>query len=217
MAGVFITFEGGEGVGKSSLITALQSWLIAIGKDVVLTREPGGTPLATRIRELFVSPPTGEKLTPESEFCLVSASRAQHVAHVVLPALASNKIVLCDRFADSSRVYQGEIGGLSPEVMEPVIKFTTFGREPDLTILLDCDVDVALGRLQKRAEAKGETSRFDQAGKVFHERLRIGYAKLQKQFAYRMHVINAAQEPSAVLAAAKKLIAEKVGVDGVSG
>jgi len=212
VAGVFITFEGGEGVGKSSLITAIQSWLTATGRDVVLTREPGGTPLATRIRELFVSPPANEKLTVESEFCLVSAARAQHVSHVILPALASNKIVLCDRFADSSRVYQGEIGGISSEIMEQIIGFTTFGREPDLTILLDCDVDVAMKRLQKRANAKGEASRFDQAGRSFHERLRAGYGRLQKRFAHRIHVINAAQEPEAVLASAKKLIAERLGI-----
>ncbi len=191
--GRFISVEGGEGVGKSYFIQALRKELDAhLGYAVRVTREPGGTPIAEKIREIFISPPQGEALDIRTEFLLISASRAQHVKEIIFPSINSGHWVLCDRFIDSSRVYQGMIGGLRDDALEQVASFSAQGLEPDVTFLLDCDVETALARIQKRAKELGATAnRFDCEQKEFHEKVRAGFLTLTKKFPERFFILNA--------------------------
>lgn len=199
--GFFISVEGGEGVGKSSFCHGLVQALTAEGRKVVQTREPGGTSVAQRIRDIFVNPPSGEVLQREAELCLVSAARAQHVTHVIAPALERGDWVLCDRFADSTRAYQGWLAGMPQDMIESVIALTTYEIEPDLTFLLDCDVDIALKRLRLRQEAdrKGEVSRYDAAHRGEHERLRGAYLRVAAQFPQRFVCLDAGKAPEAIV------------------
>ncbi len=191
--GRFITIEGGEGVGKSSFSRALVDSLRSQGQDVVQTREPGGTPVADQIRSIFVSPPNDELLTPGAELCLVSAARAQHVEHVVRPALQRGAWVVCDRYADSTRVYQGLLGRVPTETLEAVIRFTTGELMPDLTFVLDCDVSISLARLKRRlpGQDQSDVSRFDLATVQTHERLRQAFQLLAELYPQRVMLIDA--------------------------
>ena len=197
----FITLEGGEGVGKSTLASGLARWLEMRGVMTLLTREPGGTPIADEIRRVFKAPPPGDDITPEAEALLVSAARAQHVAKVIRPALTSGTWVLCDRFADSTRVYQGLFGGVGINEIERLIKFSTGGLEPDLTFLLDCDVSITAGRIGVRGvDSKGDdTARYDQAGQQVHDRLRQAFRKLAGFYPARFYILDASLSPEKVL------------------
>jgi len=197
----FITLEGGEGVGKSTLASGLVRWLDTRGVQILQTREPGGTPIADEIRRVFKSPPAGEDITPETEALLVSAARAQHVAKVIKPALTSGQWVLCDRFADSTRVYQGLFGGVGINEVERLIKFSTGGLEPDLTFLLDCDVTITAGRIGARgADPKGDdVVRYDQAGHQVLDRLRQAFRKLAGFYPARFYILDASLPPEKVL------------------
>lgn len=197
----FITLEGGEGVGKSTLMRGLRSWLESRGIEVVQTREPGGTPLADEVRRIFKAPPADDEITSETEALLVSASRAQHVAKVIQPALRAHKWVLCDRFADSTRVYQGLFGGVPLNELEWLIKFSTAGIEPDLTFLLDCDVSLSASRIGGRGSDMNDddTARYDQAGHQVHERLRQGFRKVAGFFPGRFFILDASRPPEDVL------------------
>lgn len=164
--GRFVAFEGGEACGKST-----QAARLAARLDAVLTREPGGTPLGERVRELFLDPATGA-VEARAEALLVAAARAQHVAVVIEPALASGRHVVTDRFTGSSLAYQGHGRGLDVEEVRALSRFATGGLAPDVTVLLDVPADVAAarrGRAPDRLEAEGD---------AFHERVRAGYASL---------------------------------------
>ncbi|WP_086607578.1 dTMP kinase [Erythrobacter donghaensis] len=151
-AGRFIAFEGGEGAGKSTQARLLAEALRARGLSVVVTREPGGTPGAEAIRALLLSPP-GEGWPPEAEALLFAAARADHVAHLIRPALARGKWVICDRFVDSSRAYQGGAGGLGDAAITALHAFGSGGLRPDRVILLEGDEAALAGRLVARGEA----------------------------------------------------------------
>ena len=215
--GRFITVEGGEGVGKSHFVEALAQHLRGVGRSVVATREPGGTPTADKIREIFARPASGDPLRMEAEALLVSAARAQHVGQLILPALREGTYVLCDRFADSTRVYQGKIGAIPRYDLERLIAFSTGGLEPDLTFLLDCDVDISLGRLADRSSARRSTpqndamevGRYDKAKRSFHERLRFAYHELAQEYPDRIVIIDAAAKPEAVAAKAVAVLIER--------
>jgi len=216
--GRFITVEGGEGVGKSHFVAALTRHLEGLGRSVVATREPGGTPTADKIREIFARPVSGDPLRMEAEALLVSAARAQHVGQLILPALREGKYVLCDRFADSTRVYQGKIGAIPRYDLERLIAFSTGGIEPDLTFLLDCDVDISLGRLAARTSARlattgendsSEVGRYDKAKRSFHERLRFSYHELAQEYPDRIVVIDASSKPDVVAARAIAILTER--------
>lgn len=207
--GKFITLEGGEGVGKSTLIRELTMWLKQKNINVVVSREPGGTPIADQVRSIFKSPPQGEEITAETEALLVSAARAQHVAKVIQPALARGDWVLCDRFADSTRVYQGLLGGIAMNELEWLIRFSTHGLQPDLTFLLDCDVDITAARIGSASSERDDASRYDQAGRVVHERLRQGFRRVAGFFPSRFYLLNAALAPEQVLGEATAALAEK--------
>jgi dTMP kinase len=210
--GRFISIEGGEGVGKSLFTSSLATRLKREGREVVTTREPGGTPVADQIRAVFSAPAGGERLTMEAEALLVSAARAQHVAHVIRPALARGAWVLCDRYADSTRVYQGALGDLGVADVEALIRFSTGGLTPDLTFLLDCDVALARERLARRpGDAAGQVARYDQAQGVFHQRLREAYLELARRGAGRFRVIAADLPADALVAAAVRALEERFG------
>ena len=178
MKGKFITIEGSEGTGKTYLVQALSEFLQARGLSVLCSREPGGTSIADDIRMIFRNQDSNnETLTMEAELMLVSAARAQHVRQIIAPALQAGKIVLCDRFADSTRVYQGCIGGLPTTTVEQVIAMTTFGIVPDLTIVLESRYEVVKQRLAARSN-KDAVMRYDPQEESEHDRIQQHFKEL---------------------------------------
>jgi len=186
----FLTVEGGEGVGKSSFIELLSHKLRGRGLAFTLTREPGGTRIADEIRSVFSKGDDLEEFTPEGEFLLVSAARAQHVHHKIRPELQKGNWVICDRFADSSRVYQGILKGMETDFLEKVIQKSTYGIVPDLTFLLDCDVAISQARVAGRGVVE---SRYDLAALEVHEQLRQGFLQVSRIYPKRIQVLDAAQ------------------------
>jgi dTMP kinase len=207
--GRFISVEGGEGVGKSLFISLFTKRLNAQGILHALTREPGGTGIADRIREIFANPPAGEQLTTSAELMLVSAARSQHTTLFIRPKLLERVWVISDRFADSSRVYQGIVGGISSDFVESVVQQTTGGLEPDLTFVLDCPVDVSLRRIQGRA-ASGQDGahRYDGAKLEVHKLIREGFLAIGEKFPKRIRILNAARRPEEVADEAIAIVKE---------
>ena len=196
-----VTLEGGEGAGKTSAIAAIRDRLQAAGHEVVLTREPGGTPLAERIRELLLNP-QDEALAPETELLLMFASRAQHVREVVRPALRRGAFVVSDRFTDSSYAYQGAGRGLDPEWIA-ALERRAVGVKPGLTLLLDLDVR------EGRARTAGRDlwpDRIESEQDDFFERVRAGFRARAAAEPQRFRVIDAAQPPAGVAAAVEAAI-----------
>ncbi len=165
--------------------------------------------MAQKIRELFAQPPDGEVLTMQAEAFLVSAARSQHCARFLAPQLNDGNIVICDRFADSTRVYQGYVGGLDDGFLEVLIKESSFGLEPDLTIILDCDVQVSMARVRSRIEDPSGTSRYDEGSKDLHEKLRQGFLEISRRFSERTVVIDAAQPADKVFEQAVNVLKER--------
>ena len=190
-AGRFITFEGGEGCGKSTQIRLLAERLRTAGKEVLLTREPGGTALAEKIRSL-VREESDDPPNSRAETLLFIASRAQVVENVIRPALASGTWVLCDRFADSTFAYQGYGRGLDLEELKRINSFATGGLEPDRTILLNVSPEVSEKRMRAREAATNtDADRMEKAGDSFHSRLRQGFLELAAAEPDRFAVIQA--------------------------
>ena len=196
MTGRFITFEGGEGAGKSTQAALLAERLRAAGIDVVLTREPGGTPGAEAIRALVVE---GEpdRWDATTEALLVSAARADHVARLIRPALAAGQWVVCDRFVDSTLAYQGAGKGLAAADLLETHRFATGNLWPDLTLVLD--LPLAAGA--ERAAARGRPDRFDRLGAEFHDRVAASFVHVAHQEPDRVRLIDAAGDVDAVAAA----------------
>lgn len=195
--GVFITFEGGEGTGKSTQIERLAERLRDRGRDCVVTREPGGTELAEAIRAVLLNP----EHAPDglSELFLLEAARHDHVERVIRPALERGAVVLCDRFADSSWVYQGVVRGLGEREVEQLNEVATGGLEPDLTLVLDLDPRQALGRaLDRNVAASNCESRLDDEPLAFHEAVRRGFLRLAERFPHRVRVVDAAGDADEV-------------------
>ncbi|MGI9498796.1 MAG: dTMP kinase [Geminicoccaceae bacterium] len=202
--GRLITLEGGEGVGKSTQIRRLETALAKAGIDVVVTREPGGTPGAEAIRGL-VTEGTADRWSPLTETLLFLAARQDHVERLIRPALAAGRWVICDRFIDSTRVYQGIAGTLGLDLIDRLHR-TIFDRlSPDLTILLDLPVDTGLGRRQ----GAGDVNRFDRMVTGFHERVRQGFLDLAAGEPERFFVIDAAPAPDEVATAIADLIMDR--------
>lgn len=187
MTGLFITLEGPEGAGKSTNREYLAARLRAEGIDVVLTREPGGTPLAERIRDLLLAP-SDESMAADTELLLVFAARAQHLAQVIRPALARGAIVLCDRFTDATYAYQGGGRGLSQERIAVLEDFVQGQLRPDLTLVFDLPVEIGLAR----ASARGQLDRFEQEGRAFFEAVRDTYLNRAKAAPGRYRLVDAA-------------------------
>lgn len=212
--GIFITVEGGEGVGKSTFINNLKRRLRdELGCNVAVSREPGGTPLAEEIRDIFNKQKKSEQLLLTSELFLVSAARAQHVAYFLKPQLDSIDIVLCDRFADSTRVYQGLLGGVEKNFLEEVTRAATAGLVPHLTLLLDCPADIALQRVGKRTGTgrdlnKEEPTHYDSKDQSFHEKIRSSFLTLARENPDRIKVLNAQMDSDKIADAGFQLVSQ---------
>jgi dTMP kinase len=197
---VFITFEGGEGAGKTTLISKIKEYLIEKNLSVVLTREPGGCKFSEHLRDLLLEDKNQFNISSKAELCLFLASRAQHIEEVILPALKKDKIVLCDRFNDSSIVYQGYARGIG---IDEVIKFSSFVIQdiiPDLTIYLDIDPEIGLKRVNSTFD------RIESLGIDFHKKIREGFLLLQKKFPDRIKKIDANLSQEQILKEAKKYL-----------
>jgi len=192
MRGAFITLEGGEGVGKTTNLAFVSDTLRADGRDVLTTREPGGTPLGERIRSWILEGDHG-RLSAEVEALLMFAARAQHLEQVIRPALAAGRWVVCDRFTDATFAYQGGGRGASPTLLQSLREEIHQGLEPDLTLLLDAPLDVGAGRIAARVP-----DHFEREQRPFFERVRSMYLQLAAEDPDRIRVIDAAQPLSAV-------------------
>ncbi|MEE4462916.1 dTMP kinase [Azotobacter chroococcum] len=186
MSGLFITLEGPEGAGKTTNRDYLAAGLRAAGCEVVLTREPGGTPLAERIRELLLAP-SSEPMAVDTELLLVFAARAQHLAEVIRPALAHGAVVLCDRFTDASYAYQGGGRGVPEARIATLENFVQGDLRPDLTLVFDLPVEVGLAR----AAARGRLDRFELEGRAFFEAVRQAYLRRAAGDPARYRVVDA--------------------------
>jgi len=210
MKGLFVTLEGPEGAGKSTNREYLAERLRACGVDVVLTREPGGTPLAERIRELLLTP-ADEPMAVDTELLLVFAARAQHLAQVIRPALERGAVVLCDRFTDATYAYQGGGRGLSIERIAQLEVFVQGELRPDLTLIFDLPVEVGLAR----AAARGRLDRFEQEGLRFFESVRRAYLDRAEAAPSRYRIIDAGQPLNVVQQDVQALIPDLMGrLDG---
>jgi len=194
--GRFITFEGVEGVGKSTQLAQLQGALLAAGREVVATREPGGTPLAERIRALVLHD-RSEPMPDAAELMLMFAARAVHTENLIRPALARGAWVLCDRYTDATYAYQGGGRGVADEAIEPLARLAQRGLMPDLTLLLDVPVAAALPRARARAAA---ADRIEGETQLFFERVRARYLQRAALEPLRVRVIDASGDVAAVAA-----------------
>ncbi|WP_026783483.1 dTMP kinase [Pleomorphomonas koreensis] len=208
--GRFITFEGGEGTGKSTQSKRLATALGARGLDVVLTREPGGSPAAEAIRGLLLSG-RARPLGVLGEAYLFAAARIDHVAELIEPSLGRGAFVISDRFADSTRVYQGAAGGLSVDVVDGLIDAAIGATVPDLTIVVDVPVEVGLARVGHRAAG---TDRFESDAVAVHEARRRGFLALADRFPERCVVVDGSRDKDVVSADILALVVRRFGLDG---
>ena len=195
MRGKFISLEGGEGAGKTTNLRLIETYLKNKNIDLIITREPGGTPLAEKIRNLLlekninnISNNNPEKFSEETELLLMFAARAQHLSHLILPALDAGKWVICSRFTDSTYAYQGGGRGVSFEKIRILEKLVQGDLQPDISFYFDLPVEIGLAR----AKARGELDRIEQEQQDFFERVRAVYLDRAKNYS-RFHIINANQ------------------------
>jgi dTMP kinase len=194
---MFISFEGTEGVGKTTLIRKIYEYLVQQGQEVILTREPGGTPMAEQIRSLLLSVNHDENMSNDTELLLMYAARAQHLQQVIVPALLAGKTVLCDRFTDASFAYQCAGRGLSREKLH-VLNQNFVSHMPNVTFWLDAPIELGMSRARER----GALDRFEQEKVTFFEKVRAGYQELFEQSPERMKRLDATQSPEQVFAQA---------------
>ncbi len=201
--GKLISFEGSEGSGKSTQMARLAKDLQAAGRSVLTTREPGGTEIGEQIRNIIVHNLKGDEMTPETELLLFAASRAQHVRELIAPNLTKGVIVLCDRYLDSSTVYQGVARNLAADPVSQINRFAVGNAMPDLTFILDVPTKVSLARIKQRASDLPD--RMERENIEFYEKVRAGYLLLAKSLPSRVVVIDGTQSEEAV---AKKIWAD---------
>ena len=201
--GQFITLEGSEGVGKSTNLSVIEAWLQQRGIEYVVTREPGGTPLAEEIRELLLAK-RDECVDHTAELLLMFAARAQHLQQKILPALERGVWVLCDRFTDATYAYQGGGRELDKQLIENLEVLVQQGVQPDLTILLDIDVSIGLAR----ASARAALDRFESEEVAFFERVRSAYLQRAKADDQRFSVVDAGQDLDAVAQSVRDVLAQ---------
>ena len=194
---MFISFEGTEGVGKTTLIRKIYEHLEQQGQSVVLTREPGGTPMAEQIRSLLLSVNHEESMSNDTELLLMYAARAQHLQQVIVPALTKHKTVLCDRFTDASFAYQCAGRGLSQSKLQ-LLNENFVSHMPDITFWLDAPIETGMSRARER----GALDRFEQEKVTFFEKVRVGYQHLWEQYPERVKRLDATQSPEQVFAQA---------------
>jgi dTMP kinase len=202
MAGLFITFEGTEGSGKSTQIALTAEWLRSMGREVITLREPGGTKLGEEIRHLLKHSDAGQGMTPEAELFLMNASRAQLVREVIRPAVVAGAVVLCDRFYDSTVAYQGHGRGLDLESVTEVTRIAVGDCDPDLTLLLEVPVQLSEARRADRADrADGQSEapdRFEQADREFFQRVEAGFRLIAAASPHRILPVDGSATSDAV-------------------
>ena len=208
--GRFITFEGGEGAGKSTQVRRLAARLEAEGLEVVTTREPGGSPGAESIRDIVLRG-AADRWSPVTETLLMYAARRDHIERVIGPALARGAWVVCDRFADSTRAYQGAAGGTAPGLIAALETHVLEDVRPDLTLVFDLPPELGLERAHARA---GAEMRFESKGLAFHQRLRDGFRAIAAAEPDRCALVDATGDIDAVQAAVWKAVAERLAVHG---
>ncbi len=208
--GRFITLEGGEGTGKSTLLAALRGKLEAAGYSVVVTREPGGTELAETIRNLVLHPPEGQVWSSMAEALLMNAARTDHLEKMIRPAITAGTWVLCDRFADSTRVYQSVQKGVSIEVLKMLERSVLGDTRPDLTLVLDAPVELAASR---RAERGGQVDAFEMRDQAFHEAVRQAFLDVAKDEPSRCAVLDSSRTAEDVATQAWKAIEGRLFVE----
>lgn len=204
----FITFEGGDGSGKTTQLKALESYLAARGKSCLSTREPGGTSLGEHIRQVLLE--VGQQpITSATELFLYLGDRAQHIYEVIIPALAQGKIVLCDRHTDSTLAYQGYGRGIDLGLLRSLNDIASQGIKPDLTLLFDCPVEIGLSRTAQRQSKMTlgrSEDRFEREKIEFHERIRAGFLELARAEPHRFRIIDAAGSVEEVVQQIKYII-----------
>jgi dTMP kinase len=208
--GRFITFEGGEGAGKSTQVQRLAARLRGQGREVVTTREPGGSPGAESIRDLVLRG-SADRWSPVTETLLMYAARRDHIERVIQPALQRGAWVVCDRFADSTRAYQGAAGGVDERLIGALETHILDGAHPDLTLVFDLPVEVGLARAHARA---GAEMRFESKGEAFHQRLRDGFRAIAAAEPARCALIDAAGSMDEVEAAVWEAVRTRLAVHG---
>jgi dTMP kinase len=219
--GKFITFEGLDGSGKSTQVEKLARSLRARGLSVTITREPGGTAAGEKIREVLLHSATSG-LSPLTEMALMFASRAQHIHEIILPALAEGRIVLCDRFTDSTEAYQGGGRKLGSNAVLQMHEILCGNLQPDLTVLLDNDVSFSIERARRRNRkhkgarsgkgAERDENRFEQENRAFFGRVRHAYLAIAAREPQRIHVVNARGTPSETHAIIMELVKKKLKI-----
>ena len=203
---MFITLEGPEGSGKTSQLPALAEYLREVGYDVILTREPGGTAVGDQIREILMNL-QNEAIIPRTEILLFLAARAQHVEELIRPALAQGKLVLCDRYGDSTLAYQGFGHKTDLETLQMLLAFATGGLKPDLTLLVDVPVEAGMAR---KRDNSAEWNRLDAYALAFHERVRQGYFALAEAEPDRWLIIDATKDQDTVQQALREAILSRL-------
>lgn len=209
--GYFITFEGVEGCGKTTQIKMLSELLSARGIHTHLTREPGGCPIADKIRAILLDA-ENRALAPLSELMLYAAARAQHVSEVIIPALSSGKVVLCDRFCDATTAYQSFGRGIDRGVIDTLNSHACQDVSPDLTVLFDCDPAIGLDRARRRIEASSgpREERFELEALAFHQRVRAGYLQLAAENPDRFLIMNGAESIDDIFSALSRQILTRI-------
>jgi dTMP kinase len=198
--GVFLTFEGPEGSGKSTQLRMLGKRLRGLNRNVLETAEPGGTPIGTQIRRVLLDS-KNQELCPTAELLLMFAARAQNVDQFILPALAEGRVVLCDRFTDSTLVYQGAARGLGADLVYEVDRIACRGLVPDLTILIDIDIEAGLARAHRRNQRTQDVeTRLDEQSLEFHRKVRAAYHQLAEEEPGRVKMIDGARAEAEVAA-----------------
>ena len=197
MPGKFITLEGGEGAGKSTALAFIAQEIRHHGIDLVLTREPGGTPLGEKLRELLLDY-KNDLMCDDTELLLMFAARAQHLAQVIEPALNTDQWVLCDRFTDATYAYQGGGRGIDLQRIAQLEQWVQGDRRPDLTLLLDVPVEIGLQRINTRKETQGQRDRFERERGSFFDKVRQTYLARARQYPQQYRIIDASQSLDAV-------------------
>lgn len=206
---LFITFEGIEGCGKTTQIKLLKRHLALQEYNILLTREPGGTGIGRELKRILLSP-ENHLITPAAELLLYAADRSQHIGELIRPALEEGKIILCDRFTDATIAYQGYARGIGLNLVRRLNRLATGGLKPNLTILLDCPVELGLGRISRRKSSPRRATslkdRLEREGIDFHQRVRAGYLKIAEKEPRRVKVVDAGREIEIVQTEIKGLV-----------
>ncbi len=208
--GLFITFDGIEGCGKTTQIHLLKRYFTLQGYNILLTKEPGGTGIGCDIKSILLNP-ENHQITPGAELLLYAADRSQHMEEIIRPALEEGKIIFCDRFTDATIAYQGYARGIELKLIERLNRLATGGLKPNLTIILDCPVEVGLDRLSQRESSRWQATSFkdrlERESIDFHQRVREGYLKIAEKEPRRVKVVDAGREIEIVQTVIKGLIA----------